>query len=137
MRDVLFALILMVMAMSTVYLLFKFFEVLYTGLNRMFYMFWPKEEGTEFTDAQQAALKKEFVWKDGEVIVYPLATYLNYTVFKCGQGHTAYVMFRGNKLIDTITFDFEVLVDEPFGVLFKLDKNNLHSGDFYTRKDQQ
>jgi len=135
MRNAIFGLILIAIMASGVYLILMFLKVLWEGVSKMYYTFYPKkEEGTEFTDAQHAALKKEFVWVEGEVIVYPLATYLNYTIFKCGQGHTAYVMFRGDKLVDTITFDFEVLVDEPFGVLFKLDKNNLHSGSFYVRR---
>jgi hypothetical protein len=119
------------MLAGTFYLFLRFCEIV---LMPLFTKFLPKKEGTELTDAQIIALKKEFTWIENEVIVIPVATYNNYTVFKCGQGHTAYVMFKGNKLVDVITFDFEVLVDEESGILFKLHDNDLSSGDFYIRR---
>lgn len=130
-KIIIFGLIALLMTVSTVYLMFRFCATIWIILRDRF---WPEEAHIELTDAQIVVLKKEFVWKNGEVIVYPMATYLNYTVFKCGQGHTAYVMFRGDKLVDTITFDFEVLIDEEWGVLFKLHNKNLYNGNFYVRR---
>lgn len=131
MNIIIFGIILIMMLAGAFYLLLRFCEIV---LLPLFKRFLPKKEGTELTDAQIIALKKEFTWIENEVIVIPIATYNNYTVFKCGQGHTAYVMFDGDDLVDVITFDFEVLVDEENGVLFKLHDNDLSSGYFYTRR---
>lgn len=131
MNIIIFGIILIMMLAGAFYLLLRFCEIV---LLPLFKRFLPKKEGTELTDAQIIALKKEFTWVEKEAMVIPVATYNNHTVFKCGQGHTAYVLFRGNELVDIITFAFEVLVDEENGVLFKLHNNDLSSGYFYVRR---
>jgi len=132
MRDmIIVGLVVAVIIASAMYLLFIFVNTIFTILRDKF---WPEEKHVELTDAQIDALKKEFTWVENEVIVYPVAIYGRYTVFKCGQEHTAYVMFFEDRLVDIITFDYEVLVDNEMGVLFKLDSSDSYKGHFYERR---
>jgi len=132
MKDmIIIGLVVTVIIASAVYLLLIFVNTIWIILRDRF---WPEEKHTELTDAQIATLKKEFTWVNGVVAVYPVASYGEYTVFKCKQGYADHVMFQNDILVDIMTSEDGVLVDNERGILFKLDNDKHYAGHFYERR---
>lgn len=89
------------------------------------------------TDAQINALRKEFVWVRDKVEVVLTATYKEYKVFKCGQGHTSHVMFKGDEMVDITTFDYEFLLDSENLITFIVRTNSFYKnvdGQLYNER---